>query len=301
MITLNGKKVEFQTFPNKETRLDLDKSLLREVNKVIWKFEANGDIFELLQFDAVMTQMCEDYNLYISYMPYSRMDRIEQENTAYSLEIMACIINMLSSVHNIYIFDPHSPKTLDLLTYEGTLNAHCTKELDFSLAKHVLDETADKWIVFPDAGAAKRYNMDDYENVIICEKKRDFKTGQILGISAHIKKQEGTASVDSDLYIIDDICSKGGTFIGCLDAISNDLNLTPRNKTLIVSHLEKMAFEGDIFSRFDTVTSTDSMWVDLVQLSKLHNSKKARLFTDGITCAKLNIIPMESAINIKNL
>ena len=38
----------------------------------------------------------QDYNLYIGYMPYSRMDRVKEQGTAFSLEIMANIINNLS-------------------------------------------------------------------------------------------------------------------------------------------------------------------------------------------------------------
>ena len=64
MIYLNGKKVEFIEFPNKERRLDLPEDMLTDidytsvttqidssVNKVYWKYENDASIFELLLFD----------------------------------------------------------------------------------------------------------------------------------------------------------------------------------------------------------------------------------------------------------
>ena len=54
MITLNKRVVEFITFPNNEHRLDLDESLLNDDNKVLWKYENDGSIFELLLFNSSM-------------------------------------------------------------------------------------------------------------------------------------------------------------------------------------------------------------------------------------------------------
>jgi len=87
MIYLNGKKVEFIEFPNKERRLDLPANMVnidlyQIVNNVYWKYEDDKSIFELLALDYAIKTYCEQYNLYIGYMPYSRMDRVEKEGTA---------------------------------------------------------------------------------------------------------------------------------------------------------------------------------------------------------------------------
>lgn len=299
MIKLNNIVVEFQTFPNNETRLDLDTSLLSDKNKVIWKFETNSDIFELLQFDAVMSQLDANYDLYIPYMPYSRMDRIQEQNTAFSLDIfIRTVINVLTNLEMLYIFDPHSPKTLELLTYDYTLNVNSCKELDFSLAKHVLDtryHASNAWVVFPDKGAATRYNMNDYENVIVCDKVRDFKTGQITSIKAKIVKQNDKVKPDSPLYIIDDLCSKGGTFIGCLEAIRG-IGITPSVKSLIVSHMEDQIYKGDVFKRFDTVYTTNSMWKDVSSVIDHHQT----LMYGGRITGSLSMVDLDKIIDRKN-
>lgn len=80
MIYLNGKKVNFIDFPNKERRLDLPKEMVNtHLNNVYWKYENDTSIFELLMIDSAIQSYDERYNLFIGYMPYSRMDRIEKK------------------------------------------------------------------------------------------------------------------------------------------------------------------------------------------------------------------------------
>lgn len=120
MIYVNNHEVEFTTFPNREKRLDLDTSFLKdEDNKVIWKYQDDADIFELLLFNNAMHQLKETYNLYIGYFPYSRMDRVENQNTAFSLKVLTSILqNELRNMTACYILDPHSPRTLELLNQQ---------------------------------------------------------------------------------------------------------------------------------------------------------------------------------------
>ena len=115
------------------------------------------------------------------------------------------------------------------------------------------------WIVFPDKGAAKRYNTADYPNVIICDKVRDFATGEVQTITAHIEKQTFTPEKDAPIIIIDDLCSYGGTFVGVIKAIESDLGIKSENNWLIVSHAEEAMMLADIPKTFQNVFSTDSI------------------------------------------
>lgn len=258
MIYLNNHEVKFTTFPNQEKRLDLDTSFLKDDhNKVIWKYQGDADIFELLLFNNAMCQLKETYNLYIGYFPYSRMDRVENQNTAFSLKVLTSLLqNELRNMTACYILDPHSPKTLELLNHYGEI----AEELDFSLADHVLKDTNlnDIWVVFPDKGAAKRYDCDKYPNVIICQKTRDFQTGKITSLTAEVYKQEGTPNWRSTHVIIDDLCSYGNTFIKALDACQTLFTFQKAN--LIVSHAEKSMALGDVPKRFNKIYTTDSIW-----------------------------------------
>lgn len=289
MIYLNGKKVEFIEFPNKERRLDLPEDMVNEglkaVNDVYWKYEDDASIFELLLLDDAIEKYAQFYNLYIGYMPYSRMDRIESEQTAFSLDVITRILAYsLSSINVIFVLDPHSDETLNQLNkkgsrrpiyseisaYEFTYRTIGYKKYEF--AKDVIDYTKlnveNAWFVFPDKGAAKRYNANDYPNVIICEKVRDFATGKIKEIKAHIEKQTTTpAEKDAPIVIVDDLCSYGGTFVGAIKAIENDLNIKSQNNWLIVTHAEEAMMQADIPNTFNKVFSTDSIAMPLGAIS----------------------------------
>lgn len=278
MIYLNGKKVEFIEFPNKERRLDLPANMVNThpyqiVNNVYWKYENDASIFELLLLDSAIETYGEKYNLYIGYMPYSRMDRIENEGTAFALDIIADILTKnLLCVNLIFILDPHSYVTLKQLNQKSIPKSERKIAYEFeykyddkiySFAKDVINytklNTNDAWFVFPDKGAATRYNADDYPNVIICEKVRDFATGKIQQIKAHIEKQTTTPEKDAPIIIIDDLCSYGGTFVGAIKAIKSDLNIKSENNWLIVTHAEEAMIQADIPNTFNKVFSTDSI------------------------------------------
>ena len=267
MIYLNENTVEFITFPNKEKRLDLPKEFVKfhdtkVVNDIYWKYETDESIFELLLVDNAMISYEQEYNLYIGYMPYSRMDRVKEQGTAFSLEVIVRIINNLSCVNGIYVLDPHSPITLqELNRYQLSDNAF---EFKYSLAKDVIDymqlDVNNAWFVFPDKGAATRYNADDYPNVIICEKVRNFATGKIESIKASIEKVTNTPSENAPLIIIDDLCSYGGTFVGAIKAIETDLNIKSSENWLIVTHAETAIDMGQVPLIFNKIFTTDSIY-----------------------------------------
>lgn len=262
MITLNKQVVEFITFPNKEHRLDLDENLLNDNNKALWKYENDSSIFELLLFNSSMRQLGATYELVIAYMPYSRMDRVEKQSTAFSLKTLTeLLLLQLTNVMSIKVFDPHSKVTLELLG-KSTIEA---SELDYSLADDALAnvDLENSWVVFPDKGAAARYNYEKYPNVIICDKTRDFATGRIIDLVARVHKHNGLLENQVDgqfnVYIIDDLCSFGGTFVRAIDASLKAINNLPSETHLIVSHAEDSIHEGQVFEVFDKVTTTDSL------------------------------------------
>ena len=104
MILLNDHPVEFITFPNNERRLDVNEEHLSDNNIVVWHYKDDNSIFELLLFNKSMTQLEETYELVIAYMPYSRMDRIQEGGTAFSLDMLVSILaNQLTFVTNIVL------------------------------------------------------------------------------------------------------------------------------------------------------------------------------------------------------
>jgi ribose-phosphate pyrophosphokinase len=115
-------------------------------------------------------------------------------------------------------------------------------------------------IYFPDSGSLKRYSefvSDDYP-IVYGIKNRDWKTGEILGIEIHgdtDKLDENTA-----ILMIDDICSKGGTFYYG----SKELNKYGcKDMYLYVTHCENTILDGELLkadSLFKKVFTTRSIF-----------------------------------------
>lgn len=272
MLYLNDNEVKFITFPNKEKRLDLPLEFINNLheNIVLLNYETDASIFELLLFDEVMAKLKHNYKLVVGYMPYSRMDRANEKNTAFSLKVLTQLLSeQTSALKEIFVLDPHSPETLSKFKEYGMK----VQEVDYSLADEVmefanvnLDET---WIVFPDKGAANRYDYYKYPNVIICEKTRNFATGAIESIKAKITISNGTSvtkgmypkDTKQNLIVIDDLCSYGGTFVKALEAIETHPTINFYKAWLVVTHAEKAMEEGKVLEKYDKVFCTDSISV----------------------------------------
>lgn len=265
MLYLNDNEVKFIILPNQEKRLDLPLEFINNLheNIVLWTYETDASIFELLLFDEVMAKLEHRYKLVIGYMPYSRMDRVHEANTAFSLKVIVQLLSeQTSALEEVFVLDPHSPETLNKFKEFGMK----VQEIDYFLADEVmkfanvnLDET---WIVFPDRGAANRYDYYKYPNVIICEKTRNFATGAIESVKVDTNSNTFiTKEMKPNLIVIDDLCSYGGTFIKVLEAIEKHPDINFDEAWLIVTHAEKAMEEGKILEKYDKVFCTDSISV----------------------------------------
>lgn len=282
MLYLNDNEVKFIILPNQEKRLDLPLEFINNLheNIVLWTYETDASIFELLLFDEVMTKLEHRYKLVIGYMPYSRMDRVHEANTAFSLKVIVQLLSeQTSALEEVFVLDPHSPETLTKFKEFGMK----VQEIDYSLADEVmefanvnLDET---WIVFPDKGAANRYDYYKYPNVIICEKTRNFATGAIESVKVDTSSNTFiTKEMKPNLIVIDDLCSYGGTFIKVLEAIEKHPDINFDEAWLIVTHAEKAMEAGKVLEKYDKVFCTDSISVPAESKDMTTND-----FTEGAT------------------
>lgn len=265
MLYLNDNEVKFIILPNQEKRLDLPLEFINNLheNIVLWTYETDASIFELLLFDEVMAKLEHRYKLVIGYMPYSRMDRVHEANTAFSLKVIVQLLSeQTSALEEVFVLDPHSPETLNKFKEFGMK----VQEIDYSLADEVMEfanVNLDKtWIVFPDKGAANRYDYYKYPNVIICEKTRNFATGAIESVKVETSSNTFiTKEMKPNLIVIDDLCSYGGTFIKVLEAIEKHPDINFDEAWLIVTHAEKAMEEGKVLEKYDKVFCTDSISV----------------------------------------
>jgi len=239
MIYIDKMKVEFGNFPNKERYLELNKICVTNGSTITLKYETDQDLFDLYilkkYIDNIWNPAGSYFNLHILYMPYSRMDR---ENNFYSfnLKYVAEFINTMN-FNRVIIYDAHSEVTPALI------NRYIAKTNIFKLFSVFQNDhlsMLNTKVFFPDAGAQKRYEKTICYPALVGMKSRDFATGNITGY-----KFFGNLQAGDDVVIIDDLCSKGGTFIAAAKGLKE---AGAKNIYLITGHCENTVMQGEIIS-----------------------------------------------------
>lgn len=148
-------------------------------------------------------------SLLIPYAPYARQDRVANLGESLSVKVFADIINSCD-FEDVIIWDAHS----DVIT--ALLNNCTNKKID-EIVYNIIGKNDVKNIVFPDAGAMKKYKYIylNHLNVISCTKERNTVTGELSDFNLNGTLKEGNT------LIIDDICDGGRTFIEISKLIRN--------------------------------------------------------------------------------
>lgn len=282
MILINGEEVMFEKFPNGETKLLYDNLLDLKANGFIsFKYEDDSDLIKLLLVKSYLDEIYRDfgnsYILKIYYMPYSRMDRSENKSPL-TLKYISKFINSLG-FNEVLIIEPHSNVTSALI--ENSLSLFINETLVESVIDNLGLDMNNDYIMYPDAGACSRYKNLKYPNVIIGNKKRDFKTGEIKGLQL-ISDFE---SKSKRVLILDDLSSYGGTFVHSAKKLREQ---GFEEVYLLVAHAENSIFKGDLFDHIDKVFTTDSIITE-------QDNWENRKFQN-----KLHIFKLEDVVSYKN-
>lgn len=204
---------------------------------ITWCYDNDAEIFTLnCLVDAIRDVKGNNVNieLRMPYIPHARQDR-KVSGRFFTLKTFAKIINQMN-FSKVVVLDPHSDVATALID-------RCCQML-----KPIEALTVGTVLMYPDAGAAKKYKSDT--TAIIGNKKRD-KDGNIVSYEL-LNFIEGTESVT----IVDDIVSYGGTFVEAAKALRER---GVKNIFLIVSHCEDNIEKGKVFEYIDKVYTTDSI------------------------------------------
>lgn len=241
MIKLDGQEIKFSKFPNGETLVDTEVLNRAESGcRIDFKWGEDEDILHLY---FVLSHLNEQHklnrNIYIYYMPYSRMDRSEN-GSCFTLAWTCNLINHVTFFgDSVYIVEPHSDKTLDLLHFSKRINV-----ITPLMQKICSIENVDV-ICYPDKGAKVRFCDDKVVlPVVYCEKVRDFDTGEIKGL-------ELKSDIDlkgKNVLILDDLCSKGGTFYYTAKKLKEN---GVKDVFLGVCHMENTVMQGELLEELD--------------------------------------------------
>jgi ribose-phosphate pyrophosphokinase len=307
MIKLNGREVVFGKFPNGETYADVEVSRVKknESNSIYLRFEDDTDIFHLMCVKDFVDDNAYDVpcHLIMPYVPYSRMDR-QEEKRLFTLKTFAKFINSMN-FSSVVVLEPHSEVTPALINRVKVVNK--SANLALIAMRDVLGLSGSAWfdnvwsdedftlkglfrkareagvyLVYPDAGAEKRYSKQiAYDKVLTCSKHRDFNTGNIdsLVVNGADNAQDCKIAI-----IVDDLCSKGTTFKFTAEKLREVTNVL--TVVLCVTHCEKTIYNGDLLTgdSVDYIYTTDSI-ID-IPVSYDEYSK----FSSKLTCKRLSTI-----------
>ena len=240
MIKLNGQVIEQKHFPDGTLLMKLDPQsdefeMDRGAIRIDWYYENDAELFTLICLKRHLDRHFTNPSivLYMPYIPHARMDRVKTDEDIFTLKYFCEIINSLH-FDIVHIYDAHSNVSLALL---DNVVEHSVKPY----IREANEKCGANVLFFPDEGAMKRYSNTSDKPFAFGMKKREWKTGKILGLD--IINSELVNG--KDVLIVDDICSRGGTFYHSAKALKE---AGAKNIYLYITHCENTILEGELLT-----------------------------------------------------
>lgn len=220
------------------------------VSIIEWYYESDAELFTLICLKKHYDQYSNRIVLILPYVPHARMDRVKNPKDCFTLKYFCETINGLKFL-KVIVSDVHSNVALALLDrVQQTPIDYVIREVLSSLVYHISGECGhnarlkvyeDLLLFFPDEGAMKRYSDCVSLPYTFGIKSRDWETGRIKGL--RIDNPELVAG--KNILIIDDICSRGGTFFHSANALKE---AGANHIYLYVTHAENTMVEGNMYN-----------------------------------------------------
>lgn len=252
-------KVTLGMFPDGEPTVKIESDLSnfqKDIVTIMTRITSPRELFVLQLAADILERWGIRYNIYVSYLMSQRMDRVMAFNRPYSLKIVADTINSLNAV-NVLIEEPHSDTSIYLI------------HNSIPMEHRILAPTENALIVFPDKGAWERYTCLR-DNAIVCNKKRNIETGEVLGLD--ITNEELLDKEDyQSIVIVDDLVDGGTTLLAVRAKIKE---LLVREVPINISVVHAVNPEGlrKLSEMFDNIYISNSYsdWEAYVSLPNFH-------------------------------
>ena len=222
-------------FPDGTKLLKFDPA--RDEYTITWLYDNDEELFQLIALTKHLKNKGCKVWLNMPYVPNARMDRVKNRDEVFTLKAFAETINWLG-FEEVRIYNPHS--TVSEALFDRVYVDFICVYYD---VKRIVETSLSKIDVlyFPDEGACKRYSdllAPLGLPVAFGIKKRDWKTGKILGIDiAGYDELEG-----KNILMVDDICAYGGTFYYSACALKD---LGANEISCYVTHLENSVMDKE--------------------------------------------------------
>lgn len=241
MITINGQIPKKTKYPDGTMKLTLSPDIFESECNYIefgWRYETEEELLDLIYVVRQVKEFKPQSTIGLSmpYIPNARMDRIYDKTEVFTLKHFCNAINNLGFTQ-IAVLDAHSFVSVALLN--NIINTS-PKPLIEEAIENVKFST-DNCLFFPDEGSCKRYSamLPNFKNIAFGIKQRDWETGKIKGLDIF-----GADVKDKDIFIIDDICSFGGTVYHSAKKLKE---LGCKDIYVFFTHCENSIAEGELF------------------------------------------------------
>ena len=247
MIKLNGEIIKQNQFPDGTLLMKADTE--SRINRIEWKYESDAELFAVYCLKRHIDELCinPQTRLIMYYIPNARQDRVKTAEDVFTLKHFSEIINSLN-FEAVEVLDPHSSVS------EALINNLILKT-PMLYIQEAYDRCNPDILFYPDEGSMKRYSECYLKEYAFGIKKRDWETGKIQKLELVNKEiVEG-----SNVLIVDDICSRGGTFYHSAKALKE---AGAKNIYLYVTHCENTILEGELLKSglIEKVYTTDSIF-----------------------------------------
>jgi len=255
-VLLNETLVGNKCYPNNERIFDIKDIDIGKFNVITLDYETDIDISVLsILIRFLKDEYPQSFNrLIMRYIPYERMDR-KITGYIFSLKYFCQMINELH-FDEVQVMNAHSNVSTALLDR--------VKEMDIQPhICHIISRNSIDAIFYPDNGAKKRYS-ELFESTLVTslphffgDKKRDLDTGKIL----YYNLIEAPDIQGKNILIVDDLCSKGYTFLMAAKSLKE---AGAKTVTLYISHCENSIFQGELLTTdwVDKIYTTNSLLSD---------------------------------------
>ena len=242
MIFVNGKEVSFTSFPDGTTsfRFDTGKATIYDIK---WLYDGDHEcilVWHLANHIRSNRDRSVEINLIMPYIPNARMDRVKSGDEVFTLKWFADFINALG-FDSVTAYDPHSSVSEALINrFQAIGVTRCVEEFVMKNIRETFGKQ-DILLCYPDEGASKRYSSQIQGDYVFGIKRRDWRTGKIQKLEL-----VGADKVkDRTVLIVDDICSRGGTFTHTAKALKD---AGAESIFLYVTHCENTIRDGSVLT-----------------------------------------------------
>ena len=264
MIKVNNRIIKPEYFPDGTMKLNI--TFFDDFIKIKWYYDSENELLQLVYIVNHIHDISPDIKIYLimPYIPNARFDRTVEVDEVFTLKYFVDIINSLN-FDSVEVLDPHSHVS------EALFDRLSVQVPDIYIKEVFNKLPNDTMLFFPDEGSVKRYsNLPKYcGSYAFGVKRRNWVTGKIEGldVAGDVEKIKGR-----NILIVDDICSKGGTFYHSALKLKE---LCATNIYLYVTHCENSIYDGEllknngliekIYTTDSILTNTESPKIELVE------------------------------------